>query len=78
MTLSDFSTPSSTVVLAAVLTAVLYTIYRIIYRLRFSPIAKFPGPKLAALTFWYEFYYDVVKRGRYTWEMKRMHEKYST
>ncbi|KAK5124234.1 hypothetical protein LTR85_001937 [Meristemomyces frigidus] len=40
------------------------------------PLSKFPGPKLAALTLWYEFYYDVVKRGRYTWRIGEMHEKY--
>lgn len=50
--------------------------YGVIYRLCFSPIAGFPGPKLAALTFWYEFYYDVIKGGKYTWEIGNMHEKY--
>ena len=54
----------------------LYVFWHAVYRLYFSPIAKFPGPKLAALTLWYEFYFDVVKRGRYTWEIGKMHEKY--
>lgn len=47
-----------------------------LYRLWFSPLAKFPGPKLAALTFWVEFYHDVVRRGQYTFEIIKMHEKY--
>lgn len=47
-----------------------------VYRLLFSPLAKFPGPKLAALTLWYEFYYDVIKRGRYTWKIAEMHKQY--
>ena len=56
----------------------LYIVSGAIYRLYFSPIAKFPGPKLAALTLWYEFYYDVIKKGRYAWEIKKMHEKYGS
>lgn len=38
-----------------------YYVYIAIYRLLLSPIRKFPGPRLAALTWWYEFYYDVIK-----------------
>lgn len=53
-----------------------YTIYGVVYRLYFSPIAKIPGPKLAALTFWYQFYYDVVKRGQYTWKIEDLHRQY--
>lgn len=51
-------------------------IFSAVYRLYFSPLAKFPGPKLAALTLWYEFYYDVIKRGRYTWKIAELHERY--
>ena len=52
--------------------------WAIIYRLYLSPIAKFPGRKLAALTLWYEFYYDVIKGGQYVWEIEKMHQKYGT
>ncbi|KAI9813881.1 MAG: hypothetical protein M1826_002368 [Phylliscum demangeonii] len=72
--LQDFlSTPSVGIGLSF---AVLYVAWGIVYRLYFSPIAKFPGPKIAAMTMWYEFYYDVLKAGRYTWRIREMHEKY--
>lgn len=48
----------------------------IIYRLYWHPLSKFPGPKLAAATFLPEFYFDIIKRGMYIWEIERMHEKY--
>ncbi|KAL9084937.1 MAG: hypothetical protein Q9165_007803 [Trypethelium subeluteriae] len=50
--------------------------YAIVSRLVLSPISRFPGPKLAALSFWYEFYYDVVKGGRYTWKIRELHDEY--
>ena len=55
---------------------ILYTIYGAIWRLCLCPIAKFPGPRFAALTFWNEFYYDVWLGGRYTWKLLEYHEQY--
>jgi hypothetical protein len=55
-----------------------YTIITTIYRLYFHPLAKFPGPKLAAWTKWYEFYYDVVCRGQFTFKTQALHEKYGS
>lgn len=70
LSLSELSLPT------ALAFATLFLAAGAIYRLYFSPLAKFPGPKLAALTLWYEFYYDVIRRGKFTWEIQRMHEKY--
>ncbi|KAF2434308.1 cytochrome P450, variant [Tothia fuscella] len=56
----------------------LYLICLAVYRLNLSPLAKFPGPKLAGLTKWYEFYYEVVKRGQYQFLINDMHKKYES
>lgn len=42
----------------------------------FHPLYKFPGPRLAAASYLYEAWYDLVKVGRYSWEIKAMHDKY--
>lgn len=55
---------------------VAYISFKYIYRLYFHPLAKFPGPKLAAISHLYEGYYDVVKEGRYIFEIEKMHKKY--
>ena len=70
---------TSTLLVGSILVAIaLSTGYGVIYRLYLSPIARFPGRKLAALTFWYEFYFDVIKRGSYVWEIQQIHETYGT
>ncbi|KAJ5121288.1 uncharacterized protein N7515_009249 [Penicillium bovifimosum] len=51
-------------------------VLRTVYHLYFHPLSKFPGPKFAAATYLYEFYYDVIKSGMYIWEIERMHEQY--
>ncbi|KAK8100423.1 hypothetical protein PG999_010797 [Apiospora kogelbergensis] len=42
----------------------------------FHPLHRFPGPRLAAASFIYEFWYDFVQYGRYSQEIRRMHEIY--
>ncbi|KAI0869644.1 trichodiene oxygenase [Hypoxylon argillaceum] len=61
---------------AIVSSIILYFATLAIYRLSFHPLAKFPGPKLAAITRWFEAYYDVVLDGQYTFKIGRMHKKY--
>ncbi|KAK4452860.1 cytochrome P450 CYP542B3 [Podospora aff. communis PSN243] len=53
-----------------------YTLYGVIWRLYFSPIAHIPGPRLAALTWWYEFYYDIILGGQYVFKMRDLHREY--
>ena len=56
---------------------VLYTLGLAVYRLFISDLARFPGPKLAAITYFYEFYYDAWPyQGRYEWKIRELHEKY--
>ncbi|KAI0134042.1 cytochrome P450 [Xylariales sp. AK1849] len=40
------------------------------------PLSRIPGPKLAAATYLPEFWYDTIKFGRYTNQIRKMHEIY--
>ena len=56
--------------------SLLYFIAVLVYRLYFSPVARFPGPKLTAATGWVETYYDVFKGGQFTFQLQKWHEQY--
>ncbi|RAO73882.1 uncharacterized protein BHQ10_009894 [Talaromyces amestolkiae] len=58
------------------LVSLLLTAAGAIRRLYFHPLAHIPGPRLAALTWWYEFYYDVVQPGQYVFHIQKLHKKY--
>ncbi|KAM0326238.1 hypothetical protein ACHAQA_006835 [Verticillium albo-atrum] len=62
--------------LGSVVPFLVYFILLVIYRLTLHPLAGFPGPKLAAATYWYETHYDVGKKGRYLWKIIELHRQY--
>ena len=47
-------------------------------RIYFHPLSKFPGPRIAALTTWYGFYFDVIKGGIGIQRWPDLHKKYGT
>lgn len=67
---------TDTILLILICAPIVWCVYGVLYRLVWSPVAGFPGPKLAALTFWYEFYYDVIKVGQYSFKIKELHKQY--
>lgn len=61
-------------VLAALVS--LRLVYVAIDRLILHPLAKIPGPKLAALTHLYEFYHDAIRSGKFTFLIDDLHRTY--
>ncbi|RYP85423.1 hypothetical protein DL769_000976 [Monosporascus sp. CRB-8-3] len=54
-----------------------YRLFLALYNISpFHPLHRFPGPKLAAASFIYEFWFDAIKGGRYGQEIKRLHDIY--
>lgn len=84
--MAPFLDTYTTAGLLAIRLAAIFTIFwlmqctvRAIYNLSpFHPLRQIPGPKLAAMSYIYEFYFDFIKWGRYTTEIRRLHEVYGT
>ncbi|KAL8831387.1 MAG: hypothetical protein Q9170_005322 [Blastenia crenularia] len=78
-TLSSFVSYALSSSITFWLLAILFALYLVslaVFRLYLSPLASVPGPKLAALTLWYEFYHDLLRKGQYIWVIGKMHAKY--
>lgn len=56
--------------------SVTYILFLVLSRLVFHPLASFPGPKLAALTEWYEFYFSAIQDGQYPFHLEKLHDLY--
>ena len=68
------------ILVVLLLLVLLYLIYIVINRLLLHPLANIPGPKLAALTSWHEFFYDCVKggSGQHAFKIREMHDRYGS
>lgn len=53
-----------------------YILGLVIYRLFLHPLASVPGPKLAALSRGYEFWYDCIHAGKMSSKVREMHASY--
>ena len=73
----SFFQAASTVVLLLLIRFV----FKVIYRLTLHPLASFPGPKVTAATYLYEWYYDLLygdgsNGGQYYAKIDLLHEQY--
>lgn len=58
--------------------AVIFVFYGLskVYNIFTSPLIEIPGPKLAASSYFYEFFYNVLKPYRYGDKIDELHQKH--
>lgn len=74
--LQQFGMTFAQVLGTGVLLSFILTVVEATRRLYFHPLSHIPGPRLAALTWWYEFYFDVVQPGQYVFQIQELHKQY--
>jgi hypothetical protein len=77
--ISDASFPHITTLLISLSAGIVAWFIGVVgYRGFFHPLAKVPGPPLAALTYLYIFYFNVGKTSRLYAHIEKLHERYGT
>lgn len=77
--IKDISMVTATNLLAILAIWVAYIVAHGLYNISpWHPLHRFPGPRLAAASLLYEFWYDMVLGGTYTARIKKMHAVYGT
>ncbi|CAL5865821.1 uncharacterized protein PFLUO_LOCUS27 [Penicillium psychrofluorescens] len=62
------------VVPLAAIVLLAYPLWVVVYNLYWSPLSKFPGPRIAAVTNLPNLYWTTT--GQYHWKLKELHDKY--
>lgn len=70
----NLSSLSISLILA--LTLLTWSSWLAIYRIHLHSLFMFSKPKLAIATYWYEFYFEIVKGNRYIWKLVDLHKQY--
>lgn len=68
----------SGIVFAVLAASVAHVVLLTLYRLFLHPLARFPGPRLAAVTSWYEAYYEIILQGQFSNKIGELHDVYGT
>lgn len=71
-----FTSSASRFFISWSLLGLLYLVVLHVRRVYFHPLSKFPGPRLAALSRWYEFYFDVIRGGTFIKQFPALHQQY--
>ncbi|KAF2217551.1 hypothetical protein CERZMDRAFT_108251 [Cercospora zeae-maydis SCOH1-5] len=68
----------SNILIVGACTFVAYRIWIVVYNLYLSPLAQFPGPKFAAVSYLPEFYYNLIagEGGQFPFIVREWHDKY--
>jgi hypothetical protein len=61
-----------------VVSVIAYRFWRLFYDLYLHPLARIPGPKLAAITYLYQTYFSLVGGSRFYIQIGKLHEKYGS
>ena len=56
--------------------AALVSVLKAVYNICFHPLARFPGPKLAAATGWWQVYVELVKGQPWSLKLVELHKVY--